>query len=313
MKINLKNNILIFSLGINSYGGKNILKFVLEKYKENNLFLISDTRLNLKTNNVKKMYLDNNFFSYCYFYFFYNKKKYDHIFFVNGLPPLFKLNTNHFVFFQNANILNFNNNLKWIFSKNLIRYIYFNTFKANTSNWVVFNNFTKKILSKRINQTDKINVINYFFHSSIDQKKKTTKTYDLFYPASGDPHKNHTILFKSLILLAKKNIYPKLLITLNDNHYKKLDVLSLIKKYNLKITNHYFDNEIDIYNAYLKSKALIFPSLNETLGIPLYEADYFNIKITMSNKLKLFKSNKNISYFNPYSEKSVSDAIINII
>ena len=121
------------------------------------------------------------------------------------------------------------------------------------------------------------------------------------------------MLFNSLILLSNKNIYPKILITLNDYHYHKLKVSSLIKKYKLKITNKYFKKENEIYSAYQKSRALIFPSLNETLGIPLYEATFFKTKILMSNKLKIYKSdNKNLFFFNPYSEKSISNSIMNI-
>lgn len=313
MKISPNKKILIFSLGINSYGGKHILRFILEKYKEYNLFLICDTRLSLKNKKVKKIFLNNSVFSHIYFYFFFNKKKYDHIFFVNGLPPILKLKISNSVFFQNANILTFNYNIKWIFSKNILRYIYFHLFKCNTHNWVVFNNFTKKILSNEINKINNINVMNYFFHSSVNYKTKIKKVYDIFYPASGEPHKNHKILFESLILLSKKNIYPKLLITLNDNHYKKFKISQLIDQYDLKITNYYFNNDVDIYKAYLKSKALIFPSLNETLAIPLYEADFFKIKIIMSNKLKLFKPNNNTMYFNPYSQNSISKKILKIL
>ena len=71
MKISPNKKILIFSLGINSYGGKHILRFILEKYKEYNLFLICDTRLSLKNKKVKKIFLNNSVFSHINFYFFF--------------------------------------------------------------------------------------------------------------------------------------------------------------------------------------------------------------------------------------------------
>ena len=52
MKIKNNQKILIYSLGINSYGGKHILKFILDKFKDHNLFLLSDSRLNIKNKNI---------------------------------------------------------------------------------------------------------------------------------------------------------------------------------------------------------------------------------------------------------------------
>lgn len=312
----IKNNqkILIYSLGINSYGGKHILKFILDKFKDHELFLISDSRLKVKNEKIiENQFFKNNLFSLLYFNLFYNKDKFDYVFFVNGLPPLFNFSTKHFVFFQNANILNFKYDLKWIFSKNIFRYFYFHFFKKNTSNWIVFNQYTKNILFRKIAKKNKIDIINFYFHTNLKKNNKIKKVFDLFYPASGDPHKNHNLLFDSLVLLSKKNIYPKILITLNDYHYNKLKVSSLIKIYNLKITNKYFNREDEIYLAYQKSRALIFPSLNETLGIPLYEASFFKCKILMSNKLKIYKStNNDLYFFNPFSNKSISNAILKI-
>ena len=108
MKIKNNQKILIYSLGINSYGGKHILKFILDKFKNHDLFLFSDSRLEVNHKSI----IDNNFFknnlySLLYFNLFYDKKKFDYIFFVNGLPPLFKLSTKHFVFFSKCKYFKF--------------------------------------------------------------------------------------------------------------------------------------------------------------------------------------------------------------
>ena len=58
MKIKNNQKILIYSLGINSYLLNIFLKFILDKFKDHNLFLLSDSRLNIKNKNI----IDNQYF-----------------------------------------------------------------------------------------------------------------------------------------------------------------------------------------------------------------------------------------------------------
>ena len=48
--------------------------------------------------------------------------------------------------------------------------------------------------------------------------------YDFIYPASGENHKNHRRLFEALIILSKKKIFPKLVVTLNKYELNKFNV-----------------------------------------------------------------------------------------
>ena len=309
-----KKNIIFFSQGIHSFGGKHILKFLLNQFQNNNIILLSDNRLKLKVKTKKIIKLNNDFFSIFSNLNFIKKINADYLFFINGLPPIFKTKINHYVFFQNANILDFKFKFSWIFSKNILRYIYFRLFKKNTVNWIVFNPYTKNLLRKYLNIESKIQVMNFKFETKFFNKRKRKLLYDLFYPASGDPHKNHIILIKSLIILSKKNIFPTLLITLDEYSKAKINLDYYINYYNLRIYNKLFDSETSIYNAYLSSRSLIFPSLNETLAIPLYEASFFKLRILMSNRLKIFKSKyKNIMYFDPTSANSISRVILKSI
>ena len=213
------------------------------------------------------------------------------------------------VYFQNANILPVKFidflNINFMFSKNFLRFIKFILFKKNCDNWYVFSKFSKKILSKYIPR-NKIFLKKINIHA---RKRKVFNKYDLIYPASGENHKNHQRLFDALIILSKKEIFPKLVITLNKYELDKFNVKYIKKKYSLKIYNKYSNNRIKFLNMYNQCKALIYPSLSETLGLPLLEAKKFNIDIITSNKefAKEYSSPKLI--FNPYSSISIANKI----
>ena len=100
------------------------------------------------------------------------------------------------------------------------------------------------------------------------KNKIKKKIYDLIYPASLMEHKNHKNLILALIILSLINIRPKVLLTLTKDEIKKFKFINLIKKHKLDIVFKRFTNK-NMNNAYSNSKVLIYPSLNETVGLPI--------------------------------------------
>ena len=115
------------------------------------------------------------------------------------------------------------------------------------------------------------------------------------------------------MILSKLKIFPRLLITLNKVDIIKFKVAHLAKKFKLKISNKPSDNREKFLKNYNKSKALIFPSQSETLGLPLIEAQKFGIDILASNKnfAKEYTSKERL--FNPNYPKDIADTIIRYI
>ena len=91
-------------------------------------------------------------------------------------------------------------------------------------------------------------------------------------------HKNHKNLILALIILSLINIRPKVLLTLTKDEIKKFKFINLIKKHKLDIVFKRFTNK-NMNNAYSNSKVLIYPSLNETVGLPILEAAENNLII----------------------------------
>ena len=313
MKI-IKKRKIIYAAGLHSGGGLFILNYLREiiSSKEDIFFLDERLKKDKFYNKFNIFIVKNNFFSKLYnelkIKLIYDKNN-NEIIYLNGLPPIFKLKTKVVSYFQNANIIpvKFYDffDINFIFSKNFLRFIKFILFKKNCYKWYVFSKFSNKILSKYV-PSNKI----YLKKININaRKRKMLNKYDFIYPASGENHKNHRRLFEALIILSKKKIFPKLVVTLNKYELNKFNVKYIKKKYSLKIYNKYSNNRIKFLNMYNQCKALIYPSLSETLGLPLLEAKKFNIDIITSNKEFAKEYNNPKLIFNPYSSISIANKI----
>jgi len=268
-----KKLLILNATSLHQGGGLTFLK----KFLEYNFYKIYyDPRLkNIKIKPfLYKLYLD--------FYFFFNAEKKTKIIYLSGTPPIIKSKAFIICCFQNANIFYDKkiNSFAWFFSRDVIRYFFFYFFKKNVNKWLVFSPIAKFLLLKNGVPQSKIKLL-----SIINLKKKSyknKKTYNFIYPASLLKHKNHINLILALILLSKKNFYPKVLLTINQKTETDNIIFKLIFDFKLKVTLKYYKNSID--KAYKMSEALIFPSLNETIGLPIIEAYNYNLIILASNR-----------------------------
>ena len=230
--------------------------------------------------------------------------------YLSGTPPIFKMNSYIYCCFQNANIFfkNCNNRtfFSWVLSLDFLRFVFFKIFKKNVDMWIVFSPIARDLLVESGIKEISIKYIALFnFRNKKNIKKKK---YDLIYPASLLAHKNHKNLILALKILSLKNIRPKVLLTLSKNEIKKFEFINLIKKYKLDIVFKKFTNKT-INRAYSQSKILIYPSLNETIGLPILEASENNL-IVITSKLPYAHQfvNPNLT-FNPLNPNEIANKI----
>lgn len=114
--------------------------------------------------------------------------------------------------------------------------------------------------------------------------KDAAHDFDFVYVASGEPHKNHRTLIEAWCLLASDGIRPSLCLTLDIVRDR-----SLLKW----IGDRESQNELVVHNAgvlpqsgilnlYARSRALIYPSLFESFGLPLVEASRAGLPVLAS-------------------------------
>lgn len=119
---------------------------------------------------------------------------------------------------------------------------------------------------------------------NIENIKNISKSkYRIFYPAAPLIYKNHKIIIEALGILKKENLdlmkNIECIFTFGINESIEFD--RLIKKYNLenivKLVGKISYEEVLEY--YKSSNLLVFPSYLETFGLPLIEAQQFELDI----------------------------------
>ena len=170
------------------------------------------------------------------------------------------------------------------------------------------------ILKKKGIDENKIKIIAYKNKDKITKKKNPSTNYiqaknRFLYIASGDPHKNHKNLIEAWCLLSKNKIHPKLIITIDDNTDLHRFVLKKIEGYKLDVEIKPRLNRTEIIDLYSQSTALIYPSLTESYGLPLVEANQYGLPVLASELDYVRDIMDPEETFDPNSPTSISRAV----
>jgi glycosyltransferase involved in cell wall biosynthesis len=137
------------------------------------------------------------------------------------------------------------------------------------------------------------------------------KRFDFLYVASGEPHKNHRALLEAWALLAGQGIRPTLRITLDAGNCPEL--LGWIQRHvvahGLKVENVGQMSPEGVDLLYRSAGALIYPSLGESLGLPLIEARAHGLPILAPEKDYVRDVVEPVQTFDPESPVSIARAV----
>jgi len=244
----------------------------------------------------------------------------DKVFFMGSLGPIFKLRAKTFLYIHNIYLVTNKSmqGLKWSTKLRLIiEKIWLFISLKNIDEFIVQTNTMRHILlDSSLVHNKLIHVLPIFdsknFFENIKNIKRSSKSIDYFYPASGDGHKNHKNLILAWVELSKKNIYPALYITIDPREYSELFnfISNNIKKYNLNIINLKKISYSEVLTRYVETKALIYPSLFESFGLPLLEARLLNLDVLASESDFVRELVEPIQTFDPCSPYSIANAVM---
>jgi glycosyltransferase involved in cell wall biosynthesis len=133
--------------------------------------------------------------------------------------------------------------------------------------------------------------------------------FDFIYVSSGEPHKNHQRLLRAWEMLADDGVFPTLALTLPEESLHLLSLLSVLRQKGLKFFNHPTASHEQVLEMYGKSRALIFPSITESFGIPLLEANSLGLPILAGELDYVREFVTPVQTFDPHSEKSIYRAV----
>jgi glycosyltransferase involved in cell wall biosynthesis len=307
--------LLIDSLYINSFGGETILKLLmisLSKIEDKKVYYIFDKRLdnsiylNLSPENY--IVLEPSTFKRKVFYK-KNQSKFNSFLCLANIPPPIKIREGRvIIFFHNDLFLNpLTSNLPInLRLNNLLKKLYIVINNKADYIWVVQTYLMKKKLNDNFRiKIKKIEVTPIF--SFLKEKNNLEKkiNYSFVYISSNEMHKNHKNLIQAFINVAYKiNKNLTLHLTIQKDNFKEIDFPD-----NLEINFHGKISQAKVIELYRETTYSIFPSLNESFGLPLIEAADYGCKVIASDLPYVHEIIEPSLTFDPYSVESISAAI----
>lgn len=286
--------LILYAPNVHTGGGAVLLKeLLLMAPKNKSIDAILDKRIaaqlsTMHLNNINvKYWVKPTLFSRIYAELILSKiGKNQKIFCFHNIPPILcraKLIT---VFFQNKLIVEKKFLNGFDIKQNFIssfEYALNLFFHHKVSTYIVQTKSMCSALSKSfLKNTNEGPQIIPFIPSSIEitDALNAKKNWDFIYISSGDPHKNHRNLIESWKILASENIFPTLALTVGKEYFELCKVIDIAKlESGLKISNLGKIDHTAAIELYHKSKALIYPSVSESFGLPLIEASIIGTPI----------------------------------
>lgn len=312
---------IINAIGVCEGGGKRLLIDLIENLDQQNQYLVFiDSRLNhvfIPPKNVKIQSIDVSGFKRISFEWRLKKiaNTRDFLLNFNNLPPLFSCRGKTAVFFQYRQILEISkqkneplyNKLRFF-----LQILWLNS-KAKSVHFFIVQTPTMKRLMGRFKNVQVLpffSVINPSTEAIPHAKSNPDNPlpYRFIFPATNYIHKNHRNLIKAWTHLGKENLFPELILTLNENKIDH-DLVKTVKNKKLNVT---FVGEIahnEVLNFYHEVNALIFPSFCESFGLPLIEAHQAGLPILASELDYVRDVCRPLESFDPTSDRSIANAV----
>ena len=308
--------LLIDSVYINSGGGYVLLKYLVEELttREAEFILVLDERIGSDFVSIKnRVILAHSEFARMRFYR-HLPPKITSVFCFANVPPPIKLNVPVYTYFHNINMLTLQGwptirkQLQTLLKREYIKYL-----RCNTDKWIVQTTNTRDQLIRKVERkNEKILVYPFYNIDSLttavasDEQKKDYALVGNY----NNGAKGHVQLVKAWEILAQKGYYPKLHLTVSDANDEFAKVLNHAIQCGARIKNHGNIKFEQVPNIYKQSKAVVYPSINESLGLGIVEAISMGCDIVASD-LPFTHSICFPTYvFDRENPESIADAII---
>lgn len=235
----------------------------------------------------------------------------------HGLPPIFLRRGRICVFLQNRLYIDKVNIFKYKL-KTLIRLVMertiFLTLHSKVNEYIVQTQSMRRMLiewqRKRFKILPIVRMLPFIKEKILADYSKCNVNWDFIYVSDGESHKNHKNLLEAWKILSAQGIRPSLALTLGSRDEKIWqDFVEANENYDLRISNLNNISHEKVISLYLKSGALIFPSIVESFGLPLIEATQVGLPIIASELDYVRDVCDPVQTFDPNSPTSIARAV----
>lgn len=210
----------------------------------------------------------------------------DRIFCFHGLPPLVRCKARVLIFQQNRNYFGWVSlkSFSWRTRQRLrLEQIIARVFRTRCKEyWVQTPSMARDLRHWYGEKPVSIRVLPFSQPVAAASRGESAQ-WDFLYVADGEAHKNHRRLVEAWVLLAQQGIKLSLALTLSKRDASLFSwIEQQIATHGLRITNLGQMPHDKLLSLYGQSKALIFPSVSESFGLPLIEASQAGLPILAS-------------------------------
>jgi glycosyltransferase involved in cell wall biosynthesis len=238
-----------------------------------------------------------------------------------SLPPLWRCRGRVAVFVQNRNIIARTDISEYPLKQRLrigLARLWFRRFRANADQFIVQTETMRDLLRRQLGRLADIRVAPLVPKELLQPgpagnaiSAGAAKMYDFCYVSTGDPHKNHRTLIEAWILLARQQCFPSLCLTVSAGEFPRLHrwIADMQRRHGLNVANVGYVSSERIDEIYAGSRALIYPSLYESFGLPLVEARRHGLNIVAPERDYVRDVVVPDECFDPLSARSIARAV----
>ena len=309
----MSGRVLVDALYINNSGGLRLLEYLVGRLNSEGIdfFLLADSRCVGKFDICKHVrYMKASLWERKKFYQT-KVRSFSSVLCFGNIPAPIKLEVPVFTYFHNINLLTLSEAHGVLVKlKSWLKREIFKHYKKNTNYWLVQTSNTANELINHLEETSERVMLMPFYElpeglSSLNIKKHGD---DYVYISTYVPGKGHDELLDAWKILHYQGIDKALHLTV-PMECPFVDKIRKAQKEGVNVVNHGiipFEQVIELYRV---SKAIVYPSHNESLGLGVVEAIEAGCDVIGSNLPFLHSICKPSGTFNPYSSESIAEAI----
>lgn len=307
--------LLIDSLYVNNSGGFHLLDYLLKNLieREVDFTLLADARCQGRLDYCSRVeYMNANTMNRLRFYL-KHRTDFTSVFCFGNIPPPVNLEVPVNTYFHNINLLTLaeaKNSKKKVVA--WLKRCYFRLLKRNTDLWLVQTTNTAHELEFHLKECkDRIRILPFYDMSKrLKELKSHDHGSDYVYVANYTGAKGHEELLKAWEILHDRGVDITLHLTVNSSAETFIKQIESAEVKGVKIINHGFIPFDQVIKLYEQSKAIIYPSHNESLGLGIIEAIEAGCDVIGSDLPFIHAICKSSLTFNPYSPESIADAVM---
>ena len=313
--INQKSTmVLIDALYINNSGGLRLLKYLVDTLiqKGVDFYLLADKRCNGVFDYVQNVeYLKASLRNRTKWY----KRdftNYTSVLCFGNIPAPVKLSIPSYTYFHNINLLTLAEaHSAKVKAISWLKREVFKRCKKNTDYWLVQTSNTAKELVRHLGESpERVKLMPFYeLPDGVADIAKQSHGDDYVFVAVDVPGKSHKELLEAWGILHKKGAEKTLHLTVQDGS-PLVETIKEALNEGVKVVNHGVIPFPEVFELYKQSKAIIYPSHNESLGLGIVEAITAGCDVIGSDLPFLHSICKPSGVFNPYSAESIANAVI---